>query len=133
MTSVLTARVDSEKRKEAERIFSEVGITTSGAINLFICAVALNGGIPFQIGVQANRRTSTTHAMAEEGGGVKTGGADGKYKLSYSFDNAIDAMDAEVAEDVRVAQHPFFGSSASDTKNVDATMEALRGGRFNDI
>ena len=51
MTALLTARVDSEKKRAAEKVFSEVGLTTSGAVNLFICAVAMRGGIPFQIEV----------------------------------------------------------------------------------
>ena len=51
MTSMITARVDLEKRKTAEKVFSEVGLTTSAAVNLFICAVAMSGGIPFKIGV----------------------------------------------------------------------------------
>ena len=41
MTTMITARVDSAKRKAAEKVFSEVGLTTSGAVNLFICAVAM--------------------------------------------------------------------------------------------
>ena len=51
MTSMITARVDTEKRKTAEKVFSEVGLTTSAAVNLFICAVAMSGGIPFKIGL----------------------------------------------------------------------------------
>lgn len=99
MTSVVTARVDSEKRKEAERIFSEVGITTSGAINLFICAVALNGGIPFPIGIHESggARQPATSPVVRENGGLRLGLANGKYKLSDNFDVDFDAMDAEVA------------------------------------
>lgn len=50
MTSMITARVDSEKRLAAEKVFNEVGLTTSAAVNVFICAVAATGGIPFAIG-----------------------------------------------------------------------------------
>ena len=42
MTSMITARVDAEKRKKAEQVFDDIGITTSGAVNLFICAVAMS-------------------------------------------------------------------------------------------
>ena len=100
MTSMITARVDSDKRKAAEMVFSEVGLTTSAAVNLFICAVAMNGGIPFHIGVSRNttpdtldKRTIPTHAASR----IKFGLADGKYKLSEDFDTAFDAMDANVA------------------------------------
>ena len=52
MTTMITARVDSEKRKAAEKVFDEVGLTTSAAVNIFICAVAASGGIPFAVGNQ---------------------------------------------------------------------------------
>ena len=52
MTTMITARVDSQKCKTAEKKFSEVELTTSAAVNLFICAVTMHGGIPFQIGVK---------------------------------------------------------------------------------
>ena len=101
MTSMITARVDSEKRKKAEIVFSEVGLTTSAAVNLFICAVAMNGGIPFHIGLTQNntqgflqKRDPLPHATS----GVKLGFADGKYNLPEDFDTAFDAMDADVAD-----------------------------------
>ena len=50
MTSMITARVDAKKRKAAEKVFDDIGLTTSGAVNLFICAVAMSGGIPFPVG-----------------------------------------------------------------------------------
>ena len=40
MTSTITARVDADKRKAAEKVFGDIWLTTSGAVNLFICAVA---------------------------------------------------------------------------------------------
>ena len=101
MTSMITARVDSEKRKAAEMVFSEVGLSTSAAVNLFICAVAMNGGIPFHIGVSRNttsgflqEREIPRHATS----GVKLGFADGKYHLPENFDTDFDAMDADVAD-----------------------------------
>ena len=99
MTSIVTARVDSEKRKAAERIFSEVGITTSGAINLFICAVALNGGIPFSIGVReaGSTQQSAPSPDSRKTGALRLGLADGKYKLPESFDADFDALDEEVS------------------------------------
>ena len=88
MTSTITARVDAEKRRMAEEVFSQVGMTTSGAVNLFICAVALNKGIPFPI---------TTRPLAERSG-LRLGLADGKYAFKSDFDERFDAMDGEVAE-----------------------------------
>ena len=36
MTTTITARVDSEKKRQAEEIFNDIGMTLSGAINVFI-------------------------------------------------------------------------------------------------
>lgn len=49
MTSTITARVDAERRRQAEEVFSEVGLTLSAAINLFINEVVMCQGIPFEI------------------------------------------------------------------------------------
>ena len=98
MTAMITARVDAEKRKTAEKIFSEVGLTTSAAVNLFICAVAMNGGIPFKIGVKNAEGYEWNAPPIEKKGGLKLGIAEGKYKFPPDFDERFDAMDAEVAE-----------------------------------
>ena len=103
MTTMITARVDSQKRKAAEKVFSEVGLTTSAAVNLFICAVAMHGGIPFQIGVKP--MMTSGHEMdsvpAKRSGGIKIGIADGKYSFKSDFDKKFDEMDADVAEMLR--------------------------------
>ena len=49
MTTTITARVDSEKKREAESIFNDIGMTLSGAINVFINEVVMYQGIPFRL------------------------------------------------------------------------------------
>ena len=99
MTAMITARVDAEKKKGGlKKIFSEVGLTTSAAVNLFICAVAMNGGIPFKIGVKNAEGYEWNAPSVEKKGGLKLGIAEGKYKFPPDFDERFDAMDAEVAE-----------------------------------
>ena len=99
MTSMITARVDQQKRIAAEKVFAEVGLTTSGAVNLFICAVAMRGGIPFPIEVRTNMMNSSkTTESQRRMGGVRIGIADGKYDFAPDFDKSFDDMDAEVAE-----------------------------------
>ena len=100
MTTMITARVDSQKRKTAEKVFSEVGLIASAAVNLFICAVTMHGGIPFQIGVKSV--TASGHEAdslpERHGGGIKIGIADGKYAFKPDFDKKFGEMDAEMAE-----------------------------------
>ena len=99
MTTMITARVDSQKRKTAEKVFSEVGLTTSAAVNLFICAVAMHGGIPFPIGVKPvmASRHEMDSVPAKRSGGIKIGIADGKYAFKTDFDKKFDEMDTEIA------------------------------------
>ena len=100
MTTMITARVDSQKRKTAEKVFSEVGLTTSAAVNLFICAVAMHGGSLFQIGVKPVTASGyeADSQPVRQSGGIKIGLSDGKYVFKLDFDKKFDEMEAEVAE-----------------------------------
>lgn len=59
MTTTITARIDSEKKREAEAIFNDIGMTLSGAINVFINEVVMYQGIPFQL----RRRSSAANSI----------------------------------------------------------------------
>ena len=59
MTSTITARVDSEKKRQAEEIFKDIGMTLSGAINVFINEVVMYQGIPFSL----RRRPDLNHRL----------------------------------------------------------------------
>jgi addiction module RelB/DinJ family antitoxin len=48
-TSILRARVDSNKADAAERIFSKLGITVGDAINIFLSQVCIQKAIPFTL------------------------------------------------------------------------------------
>ena len=49
MTATITARVDADKKRQAEEIFNDLGMTLSGAISVFINEVVQYQGIPFNI------------------------------------------------------------------------------------
>jgi len=59
MTATITARVDSEKKRQAEEIFNGIGMTLSGAINVFINEVVMYQGIPFSL----RRRPAVNHGL----------------------------------------------------------------------
>ncbi len=46
-TEILRTRVDAGKKAKAEAIFSELGISTGDAINMFLFQVTIQKGIPF--------------------------------------------------------------------------------------
>lgn len=48
-SGLVKARVRPEVKECASEVFSSLGLSTSGAINLFLEQVCLNGGIPFPI------------------------------------------------------------------------------------
>ena len=50
--ATVTARIDEETKREAEKIFRELGIPMSSAINAFLRAVVRNRGIPFELKVE---------------------------------------------------------------------------------
>jgi len=47
--ATVRARVDSKLKEDAEKIFSEIGLTTSQAITLFLNRVRIERGIPFAL------------------------------------------------------------------------------------
>ena len=46
-TSTISARIDPELKNKAERVFRELGLTSSQAITLFYKQVELQQGLPF--------------------------------------------------------------------------------------
>ncbi len=65
-TAVITARVDPELKEEAEEIFSQIGLTTSQAITLYLRQVVHRRAIPFELtapkrgGVETLKRLAGT-------------------------------------------------------------------------
>ena len=48
-SAMIRARVEPELKEEVERIFRELGLTTTEAITLFYHQVKVRNGIPFEI------------------------------------------------------------------------------------
>lgn len=48
-SAVISARIDPDLKESAERIFQELGLTTTQAITLFYKQVDLQGGLPFEV------------------------------------------------------------------------------------
>ncbi len=61
-TEPTNLRLDVEAKKQAYKIFAEVGLKPAQAFNIFLRQVALRGGIPFDIKVP---NAETKEAMAE--------------------------------------------------------------------
>ena len=48
-TSTISARIDPSLKQQTERIFKELGLTSSQAITLFYKQVELHRGLPFDV------------------------------------------------------------------------------------
>ena len=64
-TVMFTLRMDKETKKKCEKIYSELGLTLSGAIHVFMRRSVHAGGFPFDVRLDASTRDKVT-AMAEE-------------------------------------------------------------------
>lgn len=61
-TSTISARIDPDVKKRAERIFRELGLTSSQAITLFYKQVELQQGLPFIVKIPNTLTTETLEA-----------------------------------------------------------------------
>ena len=59
-----TIRLDAKVKAEAERLFADLGMTLSGAMNIFLHQALLVGGLPFA--VRKEHPNKTTLAAMEE-------------------------------------------------------------------
>jgi DNA-damage-inducible protein J len=64
-TEMIHARIDPRLKKSAQRIFTEVGISTTEAIRLFLRQVELHRGLPFPVTIP---NEETVAAMMETNG-----------------------------------------------------------------
>jgi len=61
-TQMVHARIDPRLKKSAERVFREIGISTTEAIRLFLKQVELHRGLPFPVSIP---NAETVAAMME--------------------------------------------------------------------
>ena len=64
-TLMVHARVDPKLKASAELVFSQIGITTTEAIRLFLKQVDLHQGLPFSVSIP-NAETVAVMAEANE-------------------------------------------------------------------
>jgi DNA-damage-inducible protein J len=57
-TSLLQVRIDSELKKDAEKLFQNIGLDTSSAVRLFFKQSVISKSIPFPIASQINTNDS---------------------------------------------------------------------------
>lgn len=74
-TTTLNLRVNPDTKENAEKVLTELGISMSAAVNMFLNQISLTGGIPFAVtlpkeynmfeNMQAERLNKYADACAE--------------------------------------------------------------------
>ncbi|MDO4796976.1 MAG: type II toxin-antitoxin system RelB/DinJ family antitoxin [Coriobacteriales bacterium] len=65
-TATLNLRVDPEVKESAETVLSQLGLSMSTAIDLFLRQVSLTGGIPFKVALPEAPNTLNVAAITDE-------------------------------------------------------------------
>ena len=68
-TEMICARVEPELKSQAEAVFSELGLSATGATTLFYTQVALHRGLPFAVRIP-NAETIGVLRQARTGEGL---------------------------------------------------------------
>ena len=69
-TVTVQSRVSPELKKQADAIFTSMGLSTADAIRIFLQQVVNNGGLPFQpMAKRPNAKTREAMQELENGGG----------------------------------------------------------------
>lgn len=71
-TTNLNIRIDTELKKQAEQLFSELGMNMTTAINVFVRQAVRQGSIPFAIKLEVPNN-ETLEAMKEADELIKSG------------------------------------------------------------
>jgi len=56
--ATVSARMNAEMKRRAEEIFEKLGLSHSSAINLFYSQIILKKGLPFQMNLEDEKKTS---------------------------------------------------------------------------
>ena len=65
-TSAVYARIDTDLKKNAEEILSQLGISPSGAIQMLYSQIVLHNGIPFDLRIPDKKPLSVADMTKEQ-------------------------------------------------------------------
>jgi DNA-damage-inducible protein J len=67
--AVVRARIDEKTKKQAAKVFKEIGLTTSSAFRMFLIRTAAEKRLPFEL--QPNAETIAAMEELERGEGIR--------------------------------------------------------------
>lgn len=65
-TATLNLRVDPQVKKSAEEVLSQLGLSMSTAIDMFLRQVSLTGGVPFRVSLPEAPRSVNAELMTDD-------------------------------------------------------------------
>jgi len=86
-TAVITARVEPEVKAEAEKIFSEMGLTMSQAMNMYLRQVINRRAIPFEL--RADESKKDVQFLKSLAGVVNSGYSDTSERVEELVTEAV--------------------------------------------
>ncbi len=72
MSNTITVRVDSDTKENANKVFKEVGLDMSTAVNIFLKQVIRSNGMPFMVSAETPNKTTLKAFKELEDGDYKT-------------------------------------------------------------
>ena len=87
----LNIRLDSEIKKKAQKIFADLGLDTTTAINIFLRQVIRTNGLPFEIKADTPNE-ETIEAIKE----IETLKNNPNKKVYYTFSELLEDVDKDV-------------------------------------
>ena len=84
--TTMNLRVDQALKKDAEKVLNELGLSMSGAINLYLKMIVRTKGIPFDLKLTKNDPKKKQTVISDD-----------------SFDDDLDDLDFEGDESIRKA------------------------------
>jgi DNA-damage-inducible protein J len=79
-TSTVRARIEPDLKNKAEKVFQELGLTTTQAITLFYKQVELKNGLPFEVRFPNETTRRTLDQTDEEQGLVMSENAEDMFR-----------------------------------------------------
>ena len=65
-SATLNLRIDPEVKQSAESVLSQLGLSMSAAVDLFLRQISLTGSIPFRVALPEAPRSVDSNAMSDE-------------------------------------------------------------------
>lgn len=93
-TTDVRARIESDLKESAQRVFAANGLTTSDAVRLFLRQVVLSQGIPFAFRIP---NTATMRALKESEELASTA----RFRSAQELFNEIENQEGNAASSVR--------------------------------